>query len=125
DQQNDQTLITTWTWDTAPHGIGKLASLASPDGTKTYGYTPVAQLQAVTLDVNGESDTLQATLGYDTLGRLSTITYPTPASGSLFEVAQDYDPFGHVVRVRDSSTSFPYWQLTDVDNAGHYKTEAF
>jgi RHS repeat-associated protein len=27
--------------------------------------------------------------------------------------------------VQDSTSSFPYWNLTDVDNAGRYKTEAF
>ncbi len=30
-----QVSTTTWTWDIAPHGIGRLHSVVSPDGTKT------------------------------------------------------------------------------------------
>ncbi len=32
---------------------------------------------------------------------------------------------GHVLTVRDSATNFPYWRLTDVDEAGRYHAEAF
>ena len=103
---------TTWTWDTAAHGIGKLAQLVSPDGTKSYTYTALAQLYTITLAVNGESDTLQATLGYDTLGPLGTITYPTPAGGALFSVVQNYDAYGHMLTVTDGTTNLPYWHLT-------------
>src|SRR5262249_54873199 len=123
DQNGAQNLTTTWTWDTAPHGIGKLASLVSPDGAKTYSYTPLGQPQTLTLAVNGESDTLQATLGYDTQGRVSTISYPTHAGDAPLVIAQDYDAFGHVLNVRDNTTSFFYWRLTDVDDAGRYKSE--
>jgi YD repeat-containing protein len=38
DQKGAEMLETSWTWDTALHGIGKLASLTSPDGAKSYGY---------------------------------------------------------------------------------------
>ena len=38
---------------------------------------------------------------------------------------QDYDPYGHVITVRDSATSSPYWRLTDVDSAGRFRQEVF
>ena len=83
DQDSGQSLTTSWTWDTAPHGIGKLAQLTSPDGQKTYSYTPLGQLNTISLAVNGESDVLQATLGYDpSSGLVKTITYPTPAGAA-------------------------------------------
>jgi len=42
DQDGAESLTTTWTWDTAPYGKGKLAQLTSPDGEKSYTYTPLA-----------------------------------------------------------------------------------
>ncbi len=125
DQDAGQSLTTTWTWDTAAHGVGKLAQLVSPDGTKSYTYTGLTQLNTITLAVNGESDTLQATLGYDTLGRVGTITYPTPAGAAPFSVIQSYDAYGHMLTVSDGTTNKPYWHLTGVDNAGRYRSEVF
>jgi RHS repeat-associated protein len=40
-------------------------------------------------------------------------------------VTQGYDAYGHVLTVTDSATKLAYWKLTDVDNAGRYKTEMF
>jgi hypothetical protein len=67
---------TTWTWDTAANGIGKLHTLASPDGQKSYAYNALSQLESLSLAIDGESDVLQAKLGYDTFGRVATINYP-------------------------------------------------
>ncbi|WP_437837251.1 hypothetical protein [Sorangium sp. So ce1153] len=41
--------------------------------------------------------------GYDELGRIETITYPTPAGAAPFMVAYDHDAHGHVLAVRDSA----------------------
>jgi len=125
DQQGSQTLTTTWTWDTAAHGIGKLHTLASPDGKKTYSYTERGQLESLMLAIAGESDTLQAMLGYDALGRVATIAYPTPAGAPPFVVAQEYDAYGHVLAVRDDATTLAYWHLTQVDDAGRFRKEVF
>ena len=123
DQHGAETEVTTWTWDTAAHGIGRLHEVESPDGVKTYSYTPRGQLETLTLTVNGESAPLQGKLTYDSLGRVQTITYPTPAGSPPFVVAQDHDAYGHVLRVRDAASGLAYWHLTDVDGAGRYRTE--
>ncbi len=125
DQNGPEIETTTWTWDTAPHGIGKLHELESPDGVKTYSYTGLGRLDTLTLAVHGESASLQSKLTYDPLGRVATITYPTPAGAPPFVVSQDHDAYGHVLRVRDATSGLPYWHLTDVDGAGRYRTEAF
>ena len=125
DTYEGQTLNTTWTWDTASHGVGKLQQLTGPDGTKSYTYTPLSQLQTLTLAVNGESDTFAGTLAYDNFGRVTTITYPAPAGAAPFAVVQQYDGYGHVITVRDSTSNLAYWNLTDVDNAGRFKSETF
>jgi RHS repeat-associated protein len=125
DQNGSQMLTTSWVWDTAAFGIGKLASLTSPDGTKSYGYTNRSQLQTITLDISGVSGSLVGSFAYDNLGRIQKITYPTPAGAASFAVDQDRDAFGHVLTVRDDTSGIHYWQLTAVDNAGRFKTETF
>jgi RHS repeat-associated protein len=125
DKHGAEVLTTTWAWDTAPNGIGKLHTLASPDSEKTYSYDAVGRLQTLALAIDGESDVLDAKLGYDTFGRLQTITYPAPGGASPFALTQQYDSHGHMLAVRDSATTLPYWQLTEVDNAGRFQTEMF
>ncbi|WP_437730195.1 RHS repeat-associated core domain-containing protein [Sorangium sp. So ce1335] len=125
DRHGAERRATKWTWDTAAHGIGELHALASPDGEKTYGYTRLGQLETVTLRIDGEGAPLQARLGYDDLGRIDAVTYPTPAGAASFVVAHDHDAHGHVLAVRDSRTKAAYWRLTDVDDAGRFREEMF
>jgi RHS repeat-associated protein len=113
--------VTSWVWDLAAHGIGKLHTLASPDGTKSYTYDAFSRPETMGLDIDGE--TFAGKLDYDGFGRVSAITYPTPAGAPAFAVAQDYDAHGHLITVRDRATSAPYWQLSEVDQAGHFQKE--
>lgn len=125
DQDGAERRTTTWTWDTAAHGVGQLHTLASPDGEKTYGYTSRGQLDTISLRIDGERSPLEARLGYDELGRVETVTYPAPAGAAPFVVAHDRDAHGHVIAVRDSRTNLAYWRLTDVDDAGRFREEVF
>ncbi|XWJ68823.1 RHS repeat-associated core domain-containing protein [Sorangium cellulosum] len=125
DRHGAELLTTKWTWDTAAHGIGKLHTLASPDGGKTYGYTRFGQIETITLRIDGEGAPLEAKLGYDELGRVDTVTYPAPSGAASFVVAHDHDAHGHVLAVRDSETKDAYWRLTDVDDAGRFREEVF
>ncbi|AUX49123.1 uncharacterized protein SOCE26_106680 [Sorangium cellulosum] len=125
DQHGAERRTTTWTWDTAAHGVGKIHTLASPDGEKTYGYTGRGQLDTIALRIDGERAPLEARLGYDELGRVETVTYPAPAGVAPFVVAHDHDAHGHRIAVRDSGTRFAYWRLTDVDSAGRFREEVF
>jgi RHS repeat-associated protein len=114
-----KTLTTTWTWDTAANGKGKLHSLTSPDAVKTYSYTAKGQLERLMLTTN--ADSFAATWTYDEFGRSKTLTYPQPIGDQPFTLTRDYDAHGYVVGVRDAATT--YWELTAVDDAGRYKTE--
>ncbi|WP_437565862.1 RHS repeat-associated core domain-containing protein [Sorangium sp. So ce542] len=125
DRDGAERVTTTWTWDTAAHGIGKLHALAGPDGEKTYGYTGRGQLDVISLRIDGERAPLEARLGYDELGRVEAVTYPAPAGAAPFVVAHDHDAHGHVIAVRDRGTGFAYWRLTDVDHAGRFREEVF
>ncbi|WP_437531191.1 RHS repeat-associated core domain-containing protein [Sorangium sp. So ce726] len=125
DQDGAESRTTTWTWDTAAHGVGKLHTLASPDGDKTYGYTGLGQLDTIALRIDGERSPLEARLGYDELGRVETVAYPAPAGATPFVVAHGHDAHGHVIAVRDSGTNLAYWRLADVDDAGRFREEVF
>ncbi|WP_437734865.1 RHS repeat-associated core domain-containing protein [Sorangium sp. So ce1335] len=125
DQDGAERRTTLWTWDTAAHGVGKLHTLASPDGEKTYGYTGRGQLDTISLRIDGERSPLEARLGYDELGRVETVTYPAPAGAAPFVVVHDRDAHGHVLAVRDSGTKLAYWRLSDVDDAGRFREEVF
>ncbi|MFO0589031.1 MAG: RHS repeat-associated core domain-containing protein [Polyangiaceae bacterium] len=125
DQLGADVATTTWTWDTAEHGIGKLEAVESPDGIKTYTYNALGQMETLSLDVTGESETFVGKLHYDAFGRVDRLTYPKPAGMPDFVVAQEHDPYGHVLQVRDANSGVAYWQLTEVDSAGRYRRETF
>jgi YD repeat-containing protein len=125
DQQSAESQTTTWTWDKADYGVGRLAALSSPEGDKTYTYTPRGQLETLTLAVVGSGEEFTALLGYDDKARVETITYPTPSGAAPFAVKNDYDRYGHTLAVRDLETNLPTWRLTDVDEAGRTRDEVF
>ncbi|AUX29375.1 uncharacterized protein SOCE836_014650 [Sorangium cellulosum] len=99
DRDGAQRVTTTWTWDTAAHGIGKLHALASPDGEKTYAYTDRGQLDTLSLRIDGERAPLEAKLRYDELGRVEAITYPSPVGAAPFAVTYDHDAHGYGIAV--------------------------
>jgi hypothetical protein len=109
-------VTTTWTWDTAANGVGKLHKLTSPDGEKENSCNRRGQLESLAFSVSGANTILEGKLDYDEFARVATITYPTPAGAAPFVITQDYDPYGHVLKVHDDVTD--YWHLQDVDNAG-------
>jgi YD repeat-containing protein len=74
DTLGGQVSTTTWTWDTAPNGIGKLHSVASADGVKVYAYNKRGQTESVKLGVANEVFT--ARMAYDDVGHVKTVDYP-------------------------------------------------
>ncbi len=114
-----KTLTTSWTWDIAANGKGKLRSLTSPDAVKTYSYNAQGQLEKLMLTTNGDS--LVATWTYDALGRSKVLTYPQPLGEMPFTLTREYDTHGFVIGVRDEART--YWELESVDDGGRYKAE--
>jgi RHS repeat-associated protein len=114
---------TAWTWDLAAHGLGRLQAVSTPDGVKSYTYNERGQLETLSLTVDGEPEVFAGRLDYDNAGLVSAITYPAPAGAPPFVVAQDHDAHGYLLTARDSATSFPYWHLAEVDQAGRVSKE--
>ena len=75
-RRDDGGSSTSWTWDTAPNGIGQLARVAaSPDGTaREESYDSLGRPSATTTRIG--ASTLRVLRLYDGFGRLARIVYP-------------------------------------------------
>lgn len=100
---------TTWNWDTATKGIGKLGSVYSPGGVgETYTYDSLGRPQ----DVNTTLDTVPHTVtsAYNaSTGFLDTVTYPTSTSGYRFAAKYEYCN-GVLCRVKDNAVGTTFWE---------------
>jgi RHS repeat-associated protein len=100
--------VTTFTWDTAPHGIGMLAASQSPDGVQTkYRYDPLARVAEVSSTVAGSSYALGFT--YDAFSRLNLLTYPAVPGRARLQAKYTYTARGDLQNVQDPGTHRVYW----------------
>ncbi|MEY4766828.1 MAG: hypothetical protein RI907_3501 [Pseudomonadota bacterium] len=114
--------VQVYEYDTATNGKGKLAKITEKDAagtvvsTLSLTYDSLSRVQTLTRALAGKS--LGTSYGYDTQGRLDTVTYPsgrvvkyaydtsgrvngvttTPAGGTAMTVVKDvsYHPFGGI-----------------------------
>ncbi len=103
---------TTWTYDTATKGIGKIHQVSGPNG----------YLEVATYDSLGRPDTTATTISgtvyntsltYDAQGRPDTMTYP-----SGFAVKNNYTANGFLGSVSEVLGGTVYWQANTVDAEG-------
>ena len=73
-----------YSYDSGPHGVGRLASLVQPGLELSYQYDAAGRVVTETLRNDGTELTLARS--YDVLGRIKTLTYPDG-----FELQYDYD----------------------------------
>jgi len=96
--------ISTWTFDTAPNGIGKLSRVNGPSGyQESYAYDTLGRVISVTTTINGES--FVTTRSYDLYGRPNEFTYPTGLTVQNICNAQ-----GYLSQIRRSDTGLVLWQ---------------
>jgi YD repeat-containing protein len=117
------TATTTWKWDTAPNGIGRLHSVTSPDAIQSFSYSKRGQLEGMAQTVEGGS--FAARQSYDNFGRVKSIDYPQPLGVEPFGVMYEHDEHGFVIGVRGKNTSESFWTLKEVDDAGRIRKERF
>jgi RHS repeat-associated protein len=122
-ERDDHDGSTTWAYDTAPHGIGRVAAVTSPTGNvKAYTYDPLSRPASVALTVEGE--TFTSRFGYDDFGRLHDIVYPQAEGVDPLVVLYEQDTSGNLVTVRDNATGTAYWSLDFVDGMGRATLES-
>jgi len=111
----------TWTYDTATNGIGKIASVTGPNGPNSYQ-------ESFTYDSKGRPDTHTVTIDatnytttttYNSLGLVDTTTYPSTS----FAVKRIYNPNGYLTEMLNAQTNLRYWLANDNDALGHIVSE--
>lgn len=96
-------VTSTWSYDTAVKGIGKLASDSASNGAShTFTYDSLSRPSTVATTVDG--NTYTATTTYDANGRPNVITYP-----SGFAVRNEYTSLGYLHRLMNNATSTALW----------------
>jgi RHS repeat-associated protein len=97
------TEIHTWTYDTAPMGVGKLAS-ATTGATyaRTHTYDALGRPTVVQFTINGATHAIATT--YDSASRVDTVTYP-----SGFAVAYSYNEYGYQLQLKNAANGRSFW----------------
>ncbi len=114
--------LTTWTYDTASTGIGKLHTVSGPNGyQESYSYGAFfGRLIQTTTTIGSENFTVSRTYYPDT-GLLRTITYPRG-----LVVGYTYNERGYLTSVRSPLAPFSgpvYWQAQSVNAEGQVTSE--
>jgi len=107
-----------FTWDTAAHGIGKLAYDDSPDGIRTtYRYDTAGRSAGTdyTDSTVSPAETYSVDNHYDNAGRLYSRELPGPAGISRFALQYDYNGSGQLAAVRyappGTNVLQPLWDI--------------
>jgi RHS repeat-associated protein len=112
-QRTEPDLTSTWTYDGAAHGVGKLASAATNTGySRSHSYDTLGRPSAVQLTIDSSNYTI--TNAYDGASRVSSVAYP-----SGFAVAYAYNSVGYQTQLSDSATAQVYWTANTRDAEGH------
>ncbi|WP_437905529.1 RHS repeat-associated core domain-containing protein [Sorangium sp. So ce327] len=89
---------TEFVWDTAPHGVGRLASSTSPDGVqKSFAYDEHGRPEATTWTIDGHAYVIRQT--HDALGRVDLLEYPSVEGATGFQVKHRYNAHGYLHEV--------------------------
>lgn len=116
---------TTFLWDTATHGIGRLAESTSPSGvTRRFSYDSLGRISRETWTVDGKTYRLDYT--FTPTGRVATVAYPEVPNVPRFIVKHSFDPdTGAVFRVQKEGATKAYWTLAETEVDGQTKKEIF
>ena len=105
---------TTWIYDTATKGVGKLASVSHYGGySRTHTYNDDGKPSSTTTVIGGTSYSTSTT--YDLFGNVDEITYP-----SGFKVDHGYNDYGFLDKVRNANnTTEEYYTALAADQFGN------
>jgi RHS repeat-associated protein len=110
---------TTWTWDTAANGVGRLSSISSPGNySEIFAYDNRSRPLTQSTVIDGSTYTYSFT--YDSLtGLPSTVTYPVSLGTNPFKITYGY-AFGILQQVKDFyAPANIFWQGNASDARHH------
>jgi len=111
--QNSPEGETTWIYDQAENGIGKLSEVHGPDVDEVYYYDEYMRVYLESETINGE--TFETGYSYDILGRVKTMAYP-----SGFQVRNIYDQNGYLKQVRNFANNEVLWKADEMNARGQF-----
>jgi RHS repeat-associated protein len=113
---------TTFQWDTAAHGVGKLAQATSADKIPmTYAYDSLSRGTETKWHINGQDFAVDKL--FDGFGRVQTLQYPA-VGGQRLSVTYGFDAVGQVSSVTGSDASAPLtWTATAWETDGQLNRE--
>ncbi|PDT87478.1 hypothetical protein CO669_25265 [Bradyrhizobium sp. Y36] len=116
-QRVEADVTSVWTYDTAAHGIGKLASSGITAGLgngfgRSVTYDALGRPSQVSTTVDGATYVMGAI--YDAQSRISKVNYP-----SGFTARYGYNALGFANGLADDATNFSYWTANAMDAEGH------
>jgi RHS repeat-associated protein len=113
----------TWGYDTAPNGVGRLATMATTDGRTSYSvtYTSRGQLASMIQTVDGANFLVNVV--YDGYGRESSTVYPSVGGVVRYAVNREYSTFNGALKRIYDSTGKTLWMLNDEDGEGRTTKE--
>jgi RHS repeat-associated protein len=107
---------TTWTYDTAATGIGKIHQVTGPGYASTASYDSLGRPSSTSEIIGGEVFATSVT--YDAAGRVATQTYP-----SGFALERNYTFTGFLEEVREAGGLTVYWAANAVNAEGQVTEE--
>jgi len=119
-QRVEPTFTSTWTWDTASHGVGALASATTGSGyTRTLTYDTLGRPLTTTLTIDGTAQTYSLTYN-STYGLIGTVTYP-----SGFTALKVYTSLGYLSQIKDNATGSALVTVNNRDAELHLTQSTF
>jgi RHS repeat-associated protein len=116
--------LTSFNFDAAANGIGRLESQVSATGVITrFAYQSTGVPQSTTYTVNGNDYRFDWT--YSPSGRLSQIAYPGNGGAPRFTATIGYGSDGRIGSLVATNSGSTLWQRTSVSDDGHLFQEAF
>lgn len=116
---------TTFIWDTAANGKGRLAETTSPSGVRRqFFYDTAGRMNREISTISGK--TFQVDYSFDSAGRLQKVSYPTVTGFPRFVVKNTYSAnSGQLTKVQSDTTGASFWELTSAAADGQIGEEVF
>ncbi|MEO8671008.1 MAG: RHS repeat-associated core domain-containing protein [Tahibacter sp.] len=122
-QRKDADGITSYTYDSAAHGIGAMAKALSPEGfSESYAYDDNGRLGAISTAAG--DDSVSQKFGYDDAGRVSAMLL-APSAGDAFPLAYEYASDGTLLRIAEKAGDTPLYEVLTRNARGQIVEETF
>jgi len=106
-------MTSNWVYDTAPMGVGKLASASTDQGySRSQFYDGLGRPSQTSITILGDTSTVSTY--YDAEGRVNLIAYP-----SGLQAQYDYTPTGYLAGLKDATTGQVFWTANAYDAEMH------